>query len=926
MHRYTQSELNKMNLEALKSVCRERRIKSDIKGFYSDENTMRVLIYKYRGKEEPVEVEEEPPLIEEELVEVEEESIEVEEELVEVEEEPPLIEEEIIEVEEEKISGFIHGWDNERISFLQDVFKNNTPIEMDNFKITFRDDFEIYKDIDALDECKKGYKIFVELDEDMPENADISMTNAFIVDSKGEIQAILDVSKNVSKNRHYLNLRKGMLKQSIKTGIYNDFKILFFPIDFDKILYIYTEKDKRAIPFSYVVKNIKKTSIREIEKTDDVLFIDYGAYYTTAAVYTKNESTTEVSTRRNWKINQIYFYPDEICVFKPDVKTYYADLECSKCGKCGLCPSIIAVKDCTGDKIKFIYGHEAKKAIFSSSGTIFMDTKRWLNKIYEIVEIVDDEGNSSNIERIEIIKAFLQYIILCAEQQTKKRYKNICLLNYFEQKQDSLGIYKEILKDCNIIQETDKNLMFMNEAIAAIYYSLDQNKEVYYGRERRSILLIDCSSNSSHILKVDLAIENRNSGEGSIFDIAVRYERGIPSFGGNKLTYRLMQYIKIKLAHYYRNENLSTVKDLLGISYHDVYDFVDENGLEQIYEAFEEKYRAVKSFIPTNFNDYISEADILNVKRNFYFLWELAEQIKIYFYENTDAYEFSFDTLRNNSNNYYLSVKSDDSLEIYKDYPSIRILREDINLLFKPEIYAVMKRFIEPYYDDNTIYDMGDFIFLGQTTNIGLFGEILKEYIAGGKAGAGFNPYKKLKNIRGAALYYGDTSIGSISPCITYYPARQPYYLTTELFTNFSYENENEKSKILLREGQPLCELYSFIDRNYNTKKVAFTLRDYNKAALRVFEFGIDIHEYRETNENELKKRYKWLKYDDTDRQGDIDRIIPNSLRLFVYGDTENWGFSWVCIAKKENGDLYCSKEYVVTFEIAYVDYFDGRR
>jgi len=926
MNRYTQSELDKMNLEALKSVCRERRIKSDIKGFYSDENAMRVLIYKYRGKEEPIEVEEEPPLIVEELIEVEEEPPLIEEELIEVEEEPPLIEEELIEVEEEKLSGFIHRWDNERISFLQDVFKNNTPIEMENFKITLRDDFEIYKDIDALDEYKKGYKISIESDENMPENAEISITNAFIVDSKGEIQAILDVSENVSENKHYLNLRKGMLRKSIKTGIYNDFKILFFPIDFDKILHIYTEKDKSTIPFSYVVKNIKKTNIREIEETDDVLFIDYGAHYTTAAVYTKNESAIEVSTRRNWKINQIYFYPNEICAFKPDVKTYYADSECSKCGKCALCPSIIAVKYCTDDEIKFTYGHEAKKSIFSSTGTIFMDTKRWLNNIYETVEIVDEDGNLLNVERIKIIKAFLQYIILCAEQQTKKRYKNICFLNYFEQKQESLEIYKQILKDCNIIQETDENIIFMNEAIVAIYYFLDQNKEVYHDNERRSILLIDCSSNSSHALKADLVIENRNSGEGSVFDIAVRYERGIPSFGGNKLTYRLMQYIKIKLAHYYRNENLSTVKDLLGVSYHDVYASVDENGLEQIYEIFEEKYRAIKNFIPTNFNDYISEADILNVKRNFYFLWGLAEQIKIYFYENTDAYEFSFDTLKNNSDDYHLSVKSDDLLEIYTDYPSIRILREDINLLFKPEIYAVMKRFIEPYYDDNTIYDMESFIFLGQTTNIGLFGEILKEYIAGGKAGAGFNPYKKLKNIRGAALYYGDTSIGSISPCITYHPARQPYYLTTELFTNFAYENENEKSKILLREGQPLSELYSFIDRNYKTKKIALTLRDYNKIILRVFEFEINTDEYKEINENELKKRYKWLKYDDTDRQGDIDRIAPNSLRLFVYGDTENWGFSWVCVAKKEDGILCCSKEYVVKFEIAYVDYFDGRR
>ena len=909
MHRYTQSELDKMNLEMLKSICKERRIKSDMKGFYHDENAMRTLIYKYRGKEEPV-------------IEMEEERIEVEEELIEIE--LPAS-----EAEEETILEWISEWDHEKIDFLQNAFKTNRLTEIPSYIITMRDDFEVYKDIDALDECKKGYKICFEADQDIVEKADISMTNAFMVDSEGKIQAIFDISERVSENCHYLNLRKGMLKQSIQTGLYNDCKILFFPIDFDKVLHTYHEKNESTMPLSYAVKHIKKMRVREIQETEDILFLDYGSCYTAAAVYTKNESAVGNSVHFTWEMQQIYFHSDEMCALQPDVKTYYADSDCRKCGRCGLCPSIIATKDCKNDHFRFIYGYEAKKVMPLAASTIFTDTKRWLNNIDETVEVIDEAGNASNRKCIEIIKDFLQYIILHAERQTKKRYKNICFLYPFEQKYDSIEIYRKILKDCHIVQATgefvDQNVRCMSESIAVIYDFLEQNKEEYRDSERKSLLLIDCSSNSSHILKADLVIANRNNGEGSVFDIGIGYERGAPNFGGNKLTYRLMQYIKIQLAHYYQNEHLNSVKDLLGISYCDVYDTVDEGGVKKIYEAFDMKYSEIKHVIPTNFNDYVSEADILKVKKNFYFLWTLAEQIKVYFYENIDAYEFVFDTVLKDRHDYCLSVKNDDGFELYHESPPIRMLREEINLLFKPEIYALMKRLIEPYYDDHTIYDIESFIFVGQTTNIGLFKEVLKEYIEGGKAGARFNPYKKLKNIRGAILYYGDQSIGSISPRITYYPAKQPYYLTAELFAKFAGGND-EKEKNLLEEGQPLCELYSFIDRNEHTKKIALTLKDYHEDVLQVFEFEINKEQYQKTNENELKQKYIWFACDRIERQGDIDRIARNSLRVFVYGDDKKWGFSWLCVVKKEDGSLYCSEEHFVAFKTAYTDYFDGRR
>jgi hypothetical protein len=204
----------------------------------------------------------------------------------------------------------------------------------------------------------------------------------------------------------------------------------------------------------------------------------------------------------------------------------------------------------------------------------------------------------------------------------------------------------------------------------------------------------------------------------------------------------------------------------------------------------------------------------------------------------------------------------------------------------------------------------------GQTTKIDLFRDVLKEYIAGHKARAPFEHsyIKKLKCIKGAVAYHGAKALGRIRSEIEYKSAIVPYYLTVETFSE-------EREKTLITQGQLLTDVYSYIDRTYETKIIVFSLKDHDREILQVLKFDLDIKNYDITDYYELLERHTWLK------QGDVDRIEDGEVRLFIYSNDESWGFKWLGIANKDD-KLFCGKERFVPFESTAweLNFFDGKR
>ena len=921
MRRYTRQELEKLDITTLKAICRELRIKSETISLFDDKGALVQLIYKYRGT---------------------------------------------------VAERYINEWRDESVARLQRAIAEKGEEFQKNVRVEIPAYFSIYKGIDSLNE--RGFEHKVHTD------ADLDMTSAALVDHSGAIKALINVAKGsagAAKNTYFLHLRDHMLCKDIRPGIYKSFRILFFPGDYERIQRIYNMAPAAdgLTRFTYISKSIQEVVVHEVKQTDDALVIDYGTSYTTAGTYIDGKikhvmfysdsmcerSPVPARIAECQGCGRCALCPSVIAVKdcgdadaggagggggsgaggsgrnagygvpspgvpSPGGAGAYdgfvgdAHLGVPQPGfpsPHGVTPprGVPSPRGANAGGVELLFGHDATDRMPMARNSIFFDTKRWVNDYNEIIEVKDLAGNTASIRRGEIIERFMQYIIHTAVQQNKVIYKNICFTSPVKQKAMSNRMYKDILPGYNV-EEKDS----IDEAVAVLYDSLTEQVENlgYADGYVQSALLIDCGGSTSDMVKCDYAITHMKKH--SNIGINIRYANGDTNFGGNNLTFRVMQYLKIKLAHHYRRKASPSVDSLLDILYCDVYDFIDRSGIKAAYESFEEAYRDAGSSIPTNYSDYVNDTETayLNVRGNFYFLWDLAERIKVDLYSSSSAYEFSFADLRDSRGIYLVSVKNEKgSFVAHTEWPQIRILRDEINMLLKPEIYNLLKKFIEPYYnDDETMSEIAYIMLSGQTTKIDLFRDVLKEYIAGRKARSPYEQsyVKKLKCIRGAVAYRGAKDIGRILPSIAYESAIVPYNLTVETFSE-------DKEKVLISQGQQLSKVYSFIDRTYETKLIIFHLRDHDREILQNLKFNLDLDSYVEVGYSGLMENNAWLS------QGDVDRIEDGEVRLFVYSDDESWGFKWLGVANK-GGSLLCGRERFVPFEstVWEMNFFNGKR
>ena len=135
-------------------------------------------------------------------------------------------------------------------------------------------------------------------------------------------------------------------------------------------------------------------------------------------------------------------------------------------------------------------------------------------------------------------------------------------------------------------------------------------------------------------------------------DITTAYENGNTDFGGNNLTYRVMQLLKLTLARQLGGDDLPDPADLIRAFDVDVFRNVDQDGVDAVYASLDEAYARAEQILPTRFRDYehSSRADYYAVKNNFYFLFEIAERVKKAFYSRTNILRMAISSLRRKEN------------------------------------------------------------------------------------------------------------------------------------------------------------------------------------------------------------------------------------------------------------------------------------
>ncbi|HEY2492970.1 MAG TPA: molecular chaperone [Paenibacillus sp.] len=750
----------------------------------------------------------------------------------------------------------------------------------------------------------------------------LAESNVLLVNDRMELCGILNLQQEDGKQGQYY-LSTDRETQWVLTSN-RQYSLLFLRKRESEYIYntYYQVHDQPPANLQYYKIPLAELEIRELEETDAVLAIDFGTSNTTAGAFLYNGYAASPSSL-DLLNGQIHM--DAINYVKfPDTTYKVTDwIEAL--------PSVVSVTDCSNPtNIQYNFGYQALRSMrhssYSSRASVFHGMKRWVNNYTKLEEVMDAQGNIAVVSRSDILRAYINYVVTRAEHQFKCKFRHLHLSSPVKMKTQFLDMFTHILPDYKI--ERDNAL---DEGMAVLYNTIADGIErgTFEDGEEYKALVIDCGGGTTDLSSCNFRVEDGHMSYR--IDINTTYENGDTNFGGNNITYRIMQFMKIVFADYYMGQrNLSDIDTLIDIPGNDLFREVDEQGVEQIYSEFERRYREAENVIPTAFTLYENRSrdEYLRVRGNFHFLWEIAEQMKEQFFRRTgilrNRFHSDHDSLEESDlqittmDRWFLSVSRNGEMKDEYEFPDVVFNIKEITQLIKADIYDVVRKFLDDFYREGSISDYSIIKLTGQSCRIDVFREALKEFVPGRsiefrqKPVEGRVPDLKLSCLRGAIRYLNARKFGSIEVSITNYSAVIPYTV--------SAHTHNKQEKELISSLERSNRVLGSISRPFDTAEIEFFLHGSDGGLRQSYLYVNKVEDYRPVTHEEIH-----LAYDGKIPQDDTDSIVNGETKWFVFADDNHWGFHVLPIARRKDG-LHLGRKQIFAFESdrSELDFFDG--
>jgi hypothetical protein len=793
------------------------------------------------------------------------------------------------------------------------AFKTKLP---DCEKIKIPAKITLYPDIGITEEDL--YKVVVE--------NDLGESNVFLANENNEICGIFNLAKTADasvENTYFLVAEPHHLE--LKQSNCRNYSLIFISKDDSEYFYktYYTEKILPPLNLEYYQLSLVDLEIRELQETSVVLAIDFGTSNTTAGAFLSNNYVTNPCY--NDILNQrLLLNAINIVKFNDVTRKDHQWLE--------VLPTVVYVASCANpEKVQYYFGYEAKNYLkkndYTSKASFFQGIKRWVNTYKKTEEIIDEAGNVAVIERGELIKAYILHVIHAAERQFKCRFHNLHISSPVKLKQQFIEMFHDILPDYHIESETA-----LDEGIAVLYNTIaDQiEKNKFIDGEEYKALVIDCGGGTTDLSSCSFKIE-----EGYIsYKITVKttFENGDTNFGGDNITYRIMQFMKIVFAQYYRNKQIIDIDQLIDLPDADIFRTVDGQGVSKVYEHFEQCYAAAERIIPTRFKEYENRVgeEYQSVKNNFHFLWEIADNMKKEFFQKTSILRNRFEAVELGGqeadlhitalNKWCLAIYRDNVFQEVSDFPNVVFNIKEINKLIRGDIYEVVRKFLEKFYENRELQDYSIIKLTGQSCRIDIFKEALKEFVPGKSIEFRQKndddesiPDLKLSCLKGVLRFINSKKIGDIEATIINDIPVIPYQLSALTY--------NKQEKMLIYSLDKMNQVKGFISRPLGVMEIKFFLKNQEGILRQEFVYENDFNnDFTMTFAETITELYP-----DKISQEDTDTIQNGETRFFLFAHERNWGFHVVPIARN-NDQLYIGKKKYYAFEdeLSELDFFDG--
>ncbi|WP_251499938.1 hypothetical protein [Otoolea muris] len=452
--------------------------------------------------------------------------------------------------------------------------------------------------------------------------------------------------------------------------------------------------------------------------------------------------------------------------------------------------------------------------------------------------------------------------------------------------------------------------------------------------EEYQALIIDCGGGTTDLSSCRFRVWDRRAAYRIEIDTA--YENGDTDFGGNNITWRVMQLIKIALVNRLYPGELKPVPELLSGFDRDVFRYVDENGCAALYRELGSEYEKAGQRIPTRFREFENQgrADYYKVKNNFYLLFGLAEKVKKEFYGHVGTLRIALSSgsgedgaadaaARIQAGKWTLSVRAGRGLETIKEFPDVAVSVYELELLLKADIYGVIRRFMEPMYEENALEDYSIIRLTGQPCRIGMFRDALKEFVPGKlirfrrQDSPGGDPAKdaglKMTCIQGALRYLRDRQYGFADISIRAGEPAVPYQVT-------AYTHTGEETVLI--QSLKRSARSGIISRNLEDLTLTLYLKDPEGRERCQYACRSSLADFEEKTYEEIREIYG-----EHILQADTDDIAGREARFFVWAKPGEWAFCVVPVYRGD-GKLYLGKEEAFYFENDgwMQNFFDGTK
>lgn len=748
-------------------------------------------------------------------------------------------------------------------------------------------------------------------------------SNVLLVGDGGEICGILNLVSDGEDEEHFFLARDG--RQPIRLSEKKFYYLMFFEKKESDYLYnaYYGKEQKAYAAINYYKIPLVDLEVREVEPTEAILSIDFGTSNTAAGTYLDygyiNQHDSNDLLNGGIKLDAI----NEVLFMDNTEKTKkWAPM----------LPTLVSVADCSDpEHIEYHFGYDAQKdtqvKYYDESFSIFYEIKRWVNSYESKQEINDKEGNSAFVVRGDIIRQYLLYVIHCAEQRFKCKFKHLHLTSPVKMKQQYNMMFAKLLPEYEI-----DTLHMLDEGTAVIYNTIHNliQKKKYYDGEQISALIIDCGGGTTDLSSCNFIIENDSISYR--VDIETTYENGDTNFGGNNITYRIMQYIKIMFAAFYSQGKAVHIDDIIQVASEDIFRYVDEFGRDAVYEHLERAYDEAEAVIPTKFKNYENRTrdEYFMVKNNFYFLFDIADRMKKQFYMREGILRNSFQNNYEKENEdlkitqierWNLVIREEGKLVYKHSFPEVIFNIKEIELLLKADIYEIVNKFLNDFYQDRTLSDFSIIKLTGQSCRIDIFREALKEFVPGKSIEFKQQSREKkditelkLTCVRGAIQYVNARKMGFTDVRLHYQMPAIPYSIS-------GYTHENRE--VMLIYSLDRMQTYGHLSRNSGIRQLELFLKDGSGNLKYRYIYDNREADYQEITYEELEDKY--LAYSECIPQAEMDIIEEGEVKFFVFAAKEQWGFFLIPVMRRDTL-LYLGREAFYAFEndAWEMDFFDG--